>query len=234
MNTRVVIGVVVGLGAALMMCCLGTVALGVFTADDDVPPVAVGTGGLGFFIAPPAEFTADGPGHWGASIQDGRNRLWLDVQQLSPIEGTDDVDAKLTALWSRILSNGYDDPKPPLIQRRFVANGARSHFARATVRRTGNPDPVMVSLFLVEADAQLVPLFFVQGCDTNEPGALMIITYSFPKTHALVEALLAGVNGSPVGRPLLDDMELVGDWSFADTGTLQWAHQTTGATAVTP
>ncbi|MCU0701892.1 MAG: hypothetical protein MUC96_35765 [Myxococcaceae bacterium] len=86
---------------------------------------------------------------------------------------------------------------------------------------------------LVEADDLLVPLVIVQGCDTNEPGALMIIQYSFPKSHALVEQLLAAASGSPTGLPLVDDREVAGEWTFADTNTLQWAHAATGATAVT-
>lgn len=133
-------------------------------------------------------------------MQDDRHLLWVDLQQLAPHPNAD-VDRALGALWQQILANGYEGAPPALVQRRTVGTGARASFARATVRRVGNPDDVMVSLYLVEADSLVVPFFVVQGCDTNEPGAAMIITYSFPKTHALVEAALGAVAGRPDWAP---------------------------------
>jgi hypothetical protein len=218
MGKRLVIGLLAA-GGVSALCCVGSL-VAVALSDDEGPRSRATQAGQGFSVTVPEGFSTPRPGHWTAERREGPNRLWLDVQQLAPLHVSGAVDEPLRALWARSLE-GYEGPADPLIQRRFVSNGARAHFARATVKRTGNPDPVMVSLYLVEADDALVPLFLVQGCDTNEPGALMIIQYSFPTTHTLVEAFLGGVAGSPVGAPLVDEAELTGTWTFADTGTLQ-------------
>jgi hypothetical protein len=224
------------LGALLVLaglCCVGTLLI----ASDDANPAVGSTlraGAGGFALEPPPSFKKkDGPGRWRLEQRDGTEVLWVDVTLMQPIAGLDGADAKLATLWTQQLTGAYENVRAPLVQRRFVSNGARSHYARAKLTRPGNREPVMVSLYLVEADDHLEPFFVMQGCDTNEMGVMMIIEHSFPKTHVSVEDLLTGVRGSPVGVPLVSDEELTGHFQFGDSGTAEWMSVSTGGLAVT-
>lgn len=221
--------------AALGLCCLGSAGLWLLAEADAGGPAPVGEApvGQGFAFDPPAGFQPRGEGLWRREQQDGTELLWVEAWRLPALPGLDEAEAKLSALWLDLLPARYQDVRPPLVQRRFVQNGARAHFARARLLRPGDPDPLLVSLYLVEAGDRLEPVLVTQGCTTNAPGALMIIEFSFPKTHLHVEELLTGIHGSPAGGPLVADPELTGRFALGDASTLQWVHAATGGTAVT-
>lgn len=227
-------------GGALVLgglCCLGSAGLWVVVqspagpapgASQAPPPTSEA-----FAFEPPAGFQPGGEGLWRREQRDGTELLWVEARRLPALPGLDEVEAKLTALWLHLLRGAWPDLGPPLVQRRFVQNGAKAHFARTRLLRPGTPDPLLVSLYLVEAGDRLEPVLLTQGCDTQAPGALMIITYSFSRTHLFVEELLGGIRGSPAGGPLVSDAELTGRFVLGDAGTLQWVDLATGGTAVT-
>lgn len=230
-GVKIAVGIVGALMALSAVCCLGTLGLGLVGSDTPAANTTASPGG--FVFAPPASFQQRGPGHWRREQKDGTETLWVDLSLLAPIPGLDDANGKLATLWKQQLTGHYENVRAPLVQRRFVSNGARAHFARAKLLRPGNREPVMVSLYLVEADDHLEPFFVVQGCDTNEMGVEMIIQFSFPKTHAFVEELLKTVQGSPTGGPLVSDDEVLGHYQFGDTNTAQWINTLTGSTTMT-
>ncbi|KFE66380.1 hypothetical protein [Hyalangium minutum] len=232
-GVKITLAVTAALVGLSVTCCFGTLALGLLGGEETAPTGPRAIGGAGFTFAPPASFQKAGEDHWRREQRDDTELYWVDVRRLPPIAGLEGADEKLSALWLKLLSDAYEQVHAPLVQRRFVSNGARAHFGRARLLRPGNPEPVTVSLYLVEADDRLEPFLVVQGCDTTAMGSQMIILFSFPRTHVFVEELLATVQGSPTGGSLASDDEVTGQFAFGDTHTAQWINTVTGATSMT-
>ncbi len=232
-GVKITLAVAAALVGMSFICCFGTLLLGLMGGEETAPTAPRVIGGAGFTFSPPASFQQVGEGHWRREQRDGTEVYWVDVKRLPPIAGLAGAEAQLSAQWRQLLSGAYEQVHAPLVQRRFVSNGARAHFGRARLLRPGNPEPVMVSLYLVEADDRLEPFLVVQGCDTTAMGSQMIINFSFPKTHVFVEELLATVQGSPTGGPLVSDDEVAGHFVFGDTSTAQWINTVSGATSMT-
>ncbi len=233
---KVALAVLAGLAALGLFCCLGSLALGMFSLDDATPsPVAAAQGTrTDFALKPPATFTTTPQGHWRRETKDDLAQLWLDVQRLQPIPGLDDAQNKVSTLWAAILTNHYEGVTDhPLVMRRFVANGARAHFASALLINKKDHQRYWLSLYLVEADDHLEPFLFTQGCVALSMGSEMIIEFSWPKSHVFVEDFITGIYGSPTGLPLLEDDEVTGHFTFGDNSTAQWINTVTGATSMT-
>ncbi|MDY7229612.1 hypothetical protein [Hyalangium rubrum] len=233
-GVKITLAVTAALVGLTFTCCFGTLVLGLVGGEETTPAAGMRTsGGAGFTFAPPSSFQKVGEDRWRREQRDDTEVYWVEVRRLPPLAGLEGAEEKLSAQWRKLLSGAYEQVHAPLVQRRFVSNGARAYFGRARLLRPGNPEPVMVSLYLVEADERLEPFLVVQGCDTTAMGSQMIISFSFPKTHAFVEELLATVQGSPTGGPLVSDDEVTGHFVFGDTNTAQWINTVTGATSMT-
>ena len=246
---KITLGVVAGVLALVGMCCVGTLLLGNWFSDvqpssgrsaDDEPRGTRGRPGMGFSFAPPASFVPAGEDGWKREASHGSERLSVDVARLPAMPGRAGVAPTFAALWNQLVPTAFD-PLPahdghvptPLLQRRFVSNGARAHFGRARLFRKGTQRAVYVSLYLVEEDDQLHPFLVVQGCQSTSPGGDVICDTTFGTTHRWVEELLEHVSGSPTAVPLVDDEDLVGHFTSGSDDVAQWINTTTGRTSAT-
>lgn len=237
-GVKVTLAVVGGLVVLSGLCCLGTVATGLVAgvALGGAPQASGGAQaaptGTGFGFSPPASFAQRGAAWRRAAGSETID--FVEVSRLPAVEGLDVPEQKLAALWARHVVPAFkplpihDRIPTPMVQRRFVQNGARAHFMRARLVRPQNDDGAFVTIYAVEADDRLEPLLVVQGRD----GSTLGINDAFGTTHAWIEELLQGVTGSPTGQPLVSDEEVVGFFKSGSTSTAQWVNTMTGATGM--
>lgn len=237
--------VLVALVAACFVCSAGALGLGLlgaFTAGEDASTVAAPTGAPGaaggFSFTPPEGWTSPGAGRVSTQVKDGTAVLTVEVIRMPAISGVGEPAEKLAAFWSERIGADWDGvPATPLVMRRFVGNGARAHFTSAPLRPKGGGTRARVSVYLVEAGDRLEPLVVLQQYDDPTTNAQSIkdqmAPYSWDTTHPLVEQVIAGLAGSPVGLPLVSDEELVGEWRYSTGNALQWVNTLTGSTSMT-
>lgn len=239
--------IVVGAGTAL--CCsgtLGVMALGLFAEDDttasptraDVPGAAGRTGQPGapggFAFDVPQGWKATGQGRYLIEQKDRGDTLGVEVVRLPSVPGLEDGEGKVARLWHERIGADWDGvTSTPPVLRRFVSNGARAFFTGSPLRSKKEGVLFRVSLYLVEADDRFEPLVFIQSyVPENAIARDMSAGFSWDTSHKNVELALAGVRGSPVGAPLVDDSEVVGDFSYATSSSLQWVSAFTGSTSM--
>ncbi|MCY1043289.1 hypothetical protein OV208_18375 [Corallococcus sp. bb12-1] len=242
--------ILIVVGGASALCCSGTLGLmvlGLISAGSD----SDGPGALSGFASPadraragkpgePGGFAFDAPQGW-KSLEDGRFILeWVDrgdtlsaeALRLPSVPGLDDGEGKLLRLWrERVGADWANVNNNPPAMRRFMTNGARAFFTAAEVRHKTHGRSFRVTLMLVEADNRFEPLVFIQGFST--PGGIgeaMSASFSWNTSHQKVEDALKGVRGSPVGLPLADDGELVGDFTYSSSSAAQWVNAYGGTT----
>ncbi|RKH13485.1 hypothetical protein D7Y13_21075 [Corallococcus praedator] len=236
--------ILIVVGGASALCCTGTLGLmvlGLVSGSDTGGP-----GALAGVVASPADraragkqgepggFAFDPPQGWKTQA-DGRFILeWVDrgdtlgveALRLASVPGLEDGEGKLTRLWQeRVGADWAGVPPNPPVMRRFVANGARAFFTAAEVRHKANGRSFRVTLMLVEADTRFESLVFIQSFST--PGGIgeaMSASFSWNTSHPKVEDALKGVRGSPVGLPLADDAEVVGDFTYGTNSVAQWVN----------
>jgi hypothetical protein len=236
--------VLLAVGGLCAVCGAGTVALvglGVIAGATDSmgaggsssssPAGSRGaSGGFGFTV--PASFTPVSEGRWRFEKVDGEAKHTVDVIRLGAVPGLDDPHGKLTQLWNAVIVRDWPGaPTRVLPLRRFVQNGARAHFTSATLTAPNAKHASLVSLYLVEADDRLEPFVLLQEYLDDSVGAVMKARGSFDVTQAAVEELMKGVEGSPVGRPLVDEAELVGAWKYGSGSHAQYVNVITGSTS---
>ncbi|TSC25282.1 hypothetical protein [Corallococcus sp. Z5C101001] len=240
--------ILLAVGGACALCCTGTLGLMVLgLLGGDATPGAVATSPMNRARAgtrgEPGGFAFDAPPGW-KKLEDGRFILeWVDrgdtlgveALRLPSVPGLDDGEGKLARLWRERIGADWNDVKPnPLAMRRFVTNGARAYFTAAEVRSKTNNRSFRVSLYLVEADDRLEPLVFIQSFMT--PGGIaesLSASFSWNASYPRVEEALKGVRGSPVGLPLVDDAEVVGDFLYGSSTSTQWVNAYTGSATMT-
>lgn len=231
-GVKIALAAVGGLMAFSCLCCGGLALLG----DDAKPGSASpgGTGGQGFSMKLPPGFTDQGNGVWEHVVREDTQTRTLKVSRLDAVP-RGDPQAILERLWRDAVTSKPEYAKfgPPLPQRRFTQNGARAHFVRTRVWSNGSDAGRYISIYLIEADDQFVPLIITQDIADTSIGSVMIIQYSWGKSHAPIEELFKNINGSPTGVPLIDDEEVVGHFTMGDTSTLQWVNTMTGGTSMT-
>lgn len=246
-TTKRWVWVVVAVAASCALCSvatLGVTLLGL-AADEAAPgelqaPAAVasrpGVEG-GFSLTLPDGWRDDGPGRFRAELRQGEEVLTVELVRLPAVPGLEAAERRLTELWgTRIAADWRGVAGAPWALRRFVANGARAVFTAAELRPRESEALMRVSLYLVEAGDRLEPLVFIQS--HQDPTGLaatrdISASMSWGRSHALVEQALAGTRGSPVGRPLVSDEEVVGRFALGSTETAQWVHTVTGGTSMT-
>lgn len=239
--------VVIALGASCFLCTAGGVALtvlGAVTGSDDTGRVSEApTGGApgaagGFAFTAPAGWTSPGAGRWSTQVKDGTAVLTVEVLRLPALPGLGQPADTLATLWRDRIGADWDGvSSTPLVMRRFVGNGARAHFTSAPLRPKGGGTVTRVSVYLVEAGDRLEPLVVLQQYDDPTTNAQVMkdqmAPYSWDTTHRLVEQVIAGLAGSPVGLPLVSDDEVAGDWRYSTGNALQWVNTLTGSTSMT-
>lgn len=237
---RTLLWVLLGVGGLCAVCGAGAVALaglgviagatdsmGTSTAPARGSPGATG----GFTFTLPASFAPVSEGRWRFEKVDGEAKHTLDVIRLTAVPGLDDAHGKLTQLWNSVIVRDWPGaPTQVLPLRRFVQNGARAHFTSATLKAPNAQHASLVSLYLVEADDRLEPFVLLQEYLDDSVGAVMVARGSFDVTQAAVEELMKGVEGSPIGRPLVDEAELVGSWKYGSGSHAQYVNVITGST----
>lgn len=185
----------------------------------------------GFSLRVPPGFTPVSEGRWRQVIQEGDKRHSVDVIRLPSIAGLDDAQPKLQRLWHDVIVRDWPGaPDAVLPLRRFVANGARAWFSSAAILAPNAKEKSLVSLYLVEADDRLEPLVVLQEFSSELPtyaGA----QFSWDTTHPLVEELIKGLEGSPVGLPLVDDAEVAGAWKYSSGASMDYVNIVTGSTS---
>jgi hypothetical protein len=228
-------------GGLCALCGVGTLALvglgvvaGAAEGPVSAPSAAEARPGVegGFRMTFPEDFKPVDEARHRFERLEGSARHTVDVIKLAPIDGLDDPQGKLRALWNGTIVRDWPGiPTLTLPLRRFVQNGARAFYTFAVVRVPGQDRRSMVSLYLVEAGDRLEPFAVVQEFFDSGIGADFMNNLSFDTTHPAVEAFLKGVEGSPVGLPLVADDELTGRWAFS-TGSLgQYVNVITGGTS---
>lgn len=238
--------VLLALGGSCFACMGGGMLLallGVISGDEaatgavaSAPPGQPGAAG-GYALTVPASFTENGQGRWLHRQRDGSAELTVELVRLPALPGLEQPEARLTELWNTRLAADWEGASAtPFLMRRFVSNGALAHFAGAELRTKPGRQLSFVSLYLVEAGDRLEPLVFIQ--QRSEPGGFassadMMAGLSWGTSHAAVEAVLAGVKGSPVGRPLVTDAEVAGRWVYGSNSTAQWLNTITGSSSMT-
>ncbi len=239
-SNKTLLWVLLGVGGLCAVCGAGTVALvglGVIAGATD----SMGTGSSpststpgapgGFSFAVPASFAVVSQGRWRFEKLDGSAKYTAEVIKLAAIPGIEDAPDKLTQLWNQTIVRDWPNaPTRVLPLRRFVNNGARAHFTSATLTAANNKHPSMVSLYLVEADDRLEPFVVLQEYFDDSVGALMKEAGAFDQTQPAVEALMKGVEGSPIGMPLVSEEELAGKWVYGSGANAQYVNVITGST----
>lgn len=241
--------VLVAVGAACFVCGAGAVAWGMlstFTGEEGggVATASAGREGQpgasgGFSFTLPQGFASSGQGRWKWTGKDRDADVGVEVIRLPAIDGLDAPEAKVAKLWNERIGADWDNvPPAPMVMRRFVANGAKAHFTSGVVTPKGGGIEVRASIYLVEADDRLEPLVFLQTYfeEVNLVGITIVnhmAAFSWNATHEQVEQVLAGVQGSPVGAPLVSDEDVVGVWQYGTGNSLQWVNTLTGSTSMT-
>lgn len=239
-SNKTLLVVLLVVGGLCGVCGVGTLALvglGVVAGASEVgpsftaPEARPGVEG-GFRLTFPESFKPVDEHRHRFTLEEGGSRHTVDVIRLEAVPGLDDPRGKLDALWrGTIVRDWPQAPTVTLPLRRFVQNGARAHYTFATVEVPGQRRRSMVSLYLVEAGDRLEPFAVVQEFFDTGIGADFMNKYSFDTTHPAVEELLKGVEGSPVGLPLVSDDELVGRWAFSTGALGQYVNVITGSTS---
>ncbi|RKG75973.1 hypothetical protein [Corallococcus terminator] len=240
--------ILIVVGGASALCCSGTLGLmvlGLISGSDTDSPGAVAG------MASPADraragkpgepggFAFDAPQGWKTQADgrfitewtDSSNLLGVEALRLQSVPGLEDGEGKLLRMWRERVGADWADvnPNPPAM-RRFVTNGARAFFTAAVVTHKTNGKSFRVTLMLVEADTRFEPLVFIQSFSSPGAGEAMSASFSWNTSHQKVEEALKGVRGSPVGLPLADDAELVGDFTYSTSSAAQWATAYGGTT----
>ncbi len=237
--------VLLGIGGLCAVCGAGTVALvglGVIAGATDMTDMKGGgspsagqregaPGGLAFTV--PASFAPVSEGRWRFEKPDGDKRHTVDLIRLPAVPGLEDPIAKLTQQWNATIVRDWPNaPKRVLPLRRFVNNGARAYFTSATLTAANADHPSLVSLYLVEAGDRLEPFVVLQEYFDTSVGASIVARFSFDQTQPAVEEVFKGVEGSPVGVPLVDEAEIAGAWKYGSGASMQYVNVITGGTTV--
>ncbi|MBM4783858.1 MAG: hypothetical protein GQE15_39820 [Archangiaceae bacterium] len=240
-SNKTLLWVLLGVGGLCAVCGAGTVALfglGVIAGATDVMGAGTaspsGTPGVagGFSFTVPASFAVVSEGRWRFEKLDGDARHTAEVIKLAAIPGIDQPQDKLTQLWNQTIVRDWPGaPTRVLPLRRFVNNGARAYFTSASLKAANNKHPSLVSLYLVEADDRLEPFVVLQEYFDDSVGAVMMAKGSFDETQPAVEELMKGVEGSPVGLPLVSDDEIAGAWKYGTGSHAQYVNVITGSTS---
>jgi hypothetical protein len=242
--------VLIFVGGATALCCTGTLglmALGLFAEDDTAASASLapmpGAAGRTGQPGAPGGFAFDAPKGWrvigeGRHLIEEKDRqdiLGVEVVRLPSVPGLEDGEGKVARLWhERIGADWNGVTSTPPVLRRFVSNGARAFFTASPLRSKKDGALFRLSLYLVEADDRFEPLVFIQSYVPENPIARdMSAGLSWDTSHRNVELALAGVRGSPVGAPLVDDTEVVGNFAYGTGSSLQWVNTFTGATSMT-
>lgn len=228
-SMKLVLAAVGGLLAFSCLCCGGAALLG-----DETPGVTGARRGQGFSMTLPPGFTDKGNGVWEHVVVEDTQTRTVRVTRLAAVP-RGDPQAMLEKLWREAVTSKpeYAPFGPPLPQRRFTQNGARAHFMRTRVWVNQSDAGRYISIYLVEADDEFVPLVITQDIAETAMGSAMLIQYAWGKSHAPIEELFKHLHGSPTGLPLVDDEELLGHFVMGDTSTAQWVNTYTGATSMT-
>lgn len=241
-SNKTLLWVLLGVGGLCAVCGAGTVALvglGVIAGATDSMGVgssssSAGSPGAagGFAFSVPATFKPVSESRWHFEQMDGEKRHTVDVIRFAAVPGLDDPAGKLTRLWNEAIVRDWPQASTKVLPlRRFVQNGARAHFTSATLTAANNKHPSLVSLYLVEADDRLEPFVVLQEYFDDSVGAMIVAQGSFDVTQPAVEALMKGVEGSPIGRPLVEEAEIVGRWTSGSGSQMQYVNVITGATS---
>lgn len=241
-SNKTLVWVLLGIGGLCAVCGAGTVALvglgviagatdGMGSGSGPAPVTAAPGAPGGFTFSVPASFTAVSEGRWRFEKVDGDAKYTAEVIKLAAIPGLDGAHDKLTQLWNQTIVRDWPGAATRVLPlRRFVNNGARAHFTSATLKAANNKHPSMVSLYLVEADDRLEPFVVLQEYFDDSVGALLKEAGAFDETQPAVEALLKGIEGSPVGMPLVGEEELAGKWVYGSGAQAQYVNVITGST----
>jgi len=232
--------VLLGAGGLCAVCGAGAVALAglglVAGASDSTGPGGVsaaeqpGAPG-GFALQVPASFALVSEGRWRFEKAEGTARHTVDVIRLPSVSAEAGPVAALTQQWNAVIVRDWPGaPTQVLPLRRFVNNGARAYFTSAQLTAAQNDHPSLVSLYLVEADERLEPFVVLQEFFDKSVGAAIVAQYSFDQSQPAVEEFIKGVEGSPVGRRLVDEAEVVGAWRHGSGASMQYVHVLTGST----
>lgn len=233
--------VLLGVGGLCAVCGAGAVALvglGVIAGATDTMGAgapAVGQEGApgGFTFKVPASFSAVSEGRWRFEKVDGNARHTVDLIRLPSVPGIEDPIGTLTRQWNAVIVRDWPNaPTRVLPLRRFVNNGVRAYFTSATLTAANNDHPSLVSLYVVEAGDRLEPFVVLQEYFDKSVGAMIVARYSFDQTQAAVEEVFKGVEGGPVGLPLVDELEIAGAWKFNSGSSMQYVNVITGGTTV--
>jgi hypothetical protein len=240
-SNQTLLWVLLGVGGLCALCGVGTMALvglGVVAGATDSPvssgPSPEARPGVegGFRITFPPTFKPVDEHRHRFELEEGGSRHTVDVITLASIPGLDDPQGKLKATWTGTIVRDWPGaPSTTLPLRRFVQNGARAFYTFATVEVPGQRRRSMVSLYLVEAQDRFECFAVVQEFFDTGIGADFMNKYSFDTTHPAVETLLQGVEGSPVGLPLVSDDEVAGRWTYSTGAIGQYVHVITGSTS---
>lgn len=242
--------VFVALGASCFLCTAGGMALAALgflasdetstpVSDDGTAPPPGGQPGApgGYVLGVPASFTPNGEGRWLFAEADGTATRSVELIRLPALPGLERAPERLVQEWNARVAVDWEGASPaPFVMRRYVGNGARAHYTGAALHAKGGGPLTYVSLYLVEAGDRLEPLVFLQQyADPTgfKSTANMMASTSWPFTHQAVEAVIAGVQGSPVGVPLVERSAVTGKWTYGTSQTAQWVNTVTGGTSMT-
>lgn len=243
-SSKTLLWVLLGIGGLCAVCGAGTVALvglGVIAGATDsmgagAPAVGQerqeGAPG-GFTFSVPPSFSPVSEGRWRFEKLDGNKRHTVDLIRLPAVPGLEDPITKLTQQWNATIVRDWPNaPTRVLPLRRFVNNGARAYFSSASLTAANADHPARVSLYLVEAGDRLEPFVVLQEYFDTSVGAAIVAQYSFDQTQPAVEEVFKGIEGSPIGPPLVEEAEVVGAWSSSSGASLQYVNVITGGTTV--
>lgn len=242
-SSKTIWWVLLGVGGLCAVCGAGAVALvglGVIAGATDslgagTPPVEGLQPGApgGFTFTVPASFSPVSEGRWRFEKVDGTARHTVELIRLPAVPGREDPIGKLTRQWNAAIVRDWPNaPTRVLPLRRFVNNGARAYFTSATLTAANNDHPSLVSLYLVEAGDRLEPFVVLQEYFDKSVGAAIVARFSFDQTQPAVEEVFKGVEGGPVGAPLVDEADIAGSWKYGSGASMQYVNVITGGTTV--
>jgi hypothetical protein len=240
--------VFVALGASCFLCTAGGMALaalGFLVGDEEASapagaasPSASQPGAPGgYALRVPSSFQPNGDNRWLFKESDGAATRSVELIRLPALPGLERAPERLVQEWNARVAVDWEGASPtPFVMRRLVGNGARAHYTGAALHARGGGPLTYVSLYLVEAHDRLEPLVFLQQyADPTgfQSTADMMASLSWPHTHRAIEDVIAGVQGSPVGLPLVERAAVAGNWVSGTNQTAQWVNTVTGGTSMT-
>jgi len=122
--------------------------------------------------------------------------------------------------WQERMELLFQVDKPPFVMRRKVGGGLNAYYFDGFLKPQNNQTELSVTLLLLDAGTQAVPLLALSGGDEAQ-------------YRQAREGFLKGLKlqGSPPNRPLFSAWELVGSWSGSDSAITNYVNAYTGAYA---